>query len=252
MAAIPSSVPNPATRPSPKPNQPADGFLKYLRAVKTHAEIWFRDRDAADQEECISEAIAAAFVNYTSACRRGRSAAIRPSMLARYAIQHVNACRHVGGSQETKTDVLSRRAQQAHGFEVQSLPDDAVYDFNVLKVPDQKVWRLNLLHDRSTPVADQAAFRIDWSRFLARQHDRTRTAMALLAAGDRRCEVAEKLGVTNAAITQRMARVEKEWLAYQGEGDGNPPTCESASVLACHPLRLRRPSRSANEPRTAA
>ncbi len=85
-----------------------------------------------------------------------------------------------------------------------SLPIRDVYAFDCLTAPDQSVWRDSLLHDRSTPPPDQAAFRIDWSRFLAGQTDRTRTAIAMLAAGYKQVEVADHLGITPPAVCQRM------------------------------------------------
>ena len=252
MSAIPATVPNPAARSPQAPDPGPNGFLKYLPVVKTHAEIWFRGVPETDREECISEAIAAAFVNYRSACRRGRSAAIRPSMLARFAVQHVNAYRHVGGSQEGKNDALGRRARQIHGFEVQGLPENEAYDFDILKVPDQDVWRLRLRHDRHTAIPDQVSFRIDWSQFLAKQHDRTRTAIAMLAAGYKQVEVADRLGTTASAVCQRMAKAGREWLAYQGDGDANPPPSASTTAVNYRPFRLREPGQRTTEPRTAA
>jgi predicted ArsR family transcriptional regulator len=52
---------------------------------------------------------------------------------------------------------------------------------------------------------------------LAGQTDRTRTAAALLAAGHRRSEVADALGVSRPAITQRLARLEREWNVFHRE-----------------------------------
>jgi DNA-directed RNA polymerase specialized sigma24 family protein len=74
--------------------------------------------------------------------------------------------------------------------------------------------RLDDYADSRTPVLDQVAFRMDWNAFLNQHTARTRAAIELLAAGYSRKEVSEYLGVTPAAITQRMARVEKDWIRY--------------------------------------
>ena len=82
-------------------------------------------------------------------------------------------------------------------------------------------------------MADQAVFRIDWSDFLRQQHDRTRKCLALLAEGHKRCEVADRMGTTPPAVTQRMARVEREWDRFQGiaeEDTKNPGSSESCSA----------------------
>ena len=113
---------------------------------------------------------------------------------------------------------MSFRAQQAGGFRVERLPWDAPQAYDVIKAPEP-VWRLRLLEDRGTPVPDQVRFRIDFSAFVRNQHSRSRKAMAMLASGDKRCEVADRLGITASAITQRMARVEREWNQYQADDE---------------------------------
>jgi hypothetical protein len=100
-----------------------NGFLKFLPAVKLHAQIQFRHLPAADKEEAVAESVAAAFCNYTSACRRGREHAVHPSTLAHYSVLHARAGRHVGGSWESKKDVMSRVAQRQHGFRVFRVAD---------------------------------------------------------------------------------------------------------------------------------
>ena len=221
MSASPNTVPQPAARSPQAPCPAPDGFLQYLPVVRTHAQIWFRHLPAVDREECVAEAVASAFCTYTAACRRGRSHAVRPSTLADFAVKHVRSSRHVGGSQESKGDVLSRRAQKIRGFRVHSLPKSETYNFDILKVPDQDVWKRWLLHDRQTPVPDQAAFRIDWSSFMSKQQDRTRTALAMLAAGHKQIEVADRLSISPPAVCQRLSRAEREWRVFQGESPGD-------------------------------
>jgi hypothetical protein len=195
-------------------------FLKLLPAIQTHARISFRHLPATDRAEAVAEATAAAFLNYESAQRRGKTHAVNQNMLATYAVRHVKDGRHVGGSRDGKRDVLSRKAQRAGGFKVYSLGGKHEQVYNCLSAPDQPVWRDHLLHDRRTPVPDQVAFRCDWSTFLAQQTDRVRQMIGLLAAGHRRCDVAEKFGITPSAITQRMDRVKREWKHFQDGGNG--------------------------------
>ena len=72
--------------------------------------------------------------------------------------------------------------------------------------------------DRKTSPADLACFRLDLSSFLSTQHDRTRTLLAMLAAGHRQVEVADHLGVTPSAVCQRRTKAAREWAVFQGEG----------------------------------
>lgn len=108
-----------------------------------------------------------------------------------------------------------RQAQRAGGFRVLRLPSKEGRIFDCLSAPDQPVWKDHLLHDRRTPPPDQVAFRIDWSEFLAEQSDRTRRAIGLLAAGYKRSEVADTLGVTRPAVTQRIDRVRRDWEKFR-------------------------------------
>jgi hypothetical protein len=137
-------------------------------------------------------------------------------MVAHYALLHVKDGRHVGGSADSKSDVMSRKAQRRGGFKVVGLPWDSEHGYDCMNDPSSPVWKQVLLEDRSTPVPDQAAFRIDWSGFLRQQHDRTRKALALLAEGRKQVEVADRMGVTPAAVCQRIKKAEREWLAWQG------------------------------------
>lgn len=194
-------------------------FLKMLPTIQKHASVFSNRLAHTAREEFIAEATAAAFCIYKSAIRDDRVDSITASTLARYAVLHVRARRRVGGSRESASDVMSVRAQRVRGFRVLALPWDDVR-LDCLKSSNPAVWRLNLLHDRRTPVPDQAAFRLDWARFLSQQTDRTRTAMSLLAAGHKRYEVADRLGSSPAALTQRMARIKRQWLRFQGESSG--------------------------------
>ncbi len=144
----------------------------------------------------------------------------------------------MGGSLESRRDVMSFRAQRAGGFKVFSLPWDHVNTYDILRISDKTVWKDRLLHDRRTPPPDQAALRIDLSCFLAKQHDRTRTLLAMLAAGYRQVEVADHLGVAAPAITQRRNRAAREWAAFQGE-DPDESSAENRSPSGGRPSMRR-------------
>ena len=216
MSAIPSSIPVDETQQVPCASDVNSAYLKLLPAVTKHAQIQFRRLRGIDRQDAIAEAQAAALLNLHLAHRNGKADRVTPATLAHYSVCHVRAGRHVGGSVDSTTDVMSAEAQRRGGFRVLGLRrnGDCVYD--CLTDPTARVWRQVLLEDRSTPPPDQAAFRIDWSEFVGKQHDRTRTCMSLLAEGHKRCEVADRMGTTASALTQRMARVEREWDRFQG------------------------------------
>lgn len=224
MSAIPKPVSHQYTKSNGTAAVDHAAFLKLLPAVESQAAVRFGHLHPTDREEAVAEAKAAAYLNYASTCKRARSHVVTPGTLARYAVLHVQNGKHVGSRKDRGADVLSPAAQRKHGFRVVSLPIRDGYAYDCMTAPDQPVWRDHLLHDRGTPPPDQAAFRIDWSRFLAGQTDRTRTAVAMLAAGHRQTEVAEHLGVTPAAICQRLNKAKREWEAWQRvESDAAAP-----------------------------
>ena len=229
MSAIPKPI---ASTPADNGNIDSavnKSFLKYLPAVKTHASIQFRHLARAEREEMIAEAAAAAFVNVHHALRNGNGHRLKPSTVAHFAVLHVKGGRHVGGGTDSKTDVMSRKAQHRGGFKVVGLPWDSDSAFDCLKDPSSPVWKRVLLEDKNTPVPDQAAFRIDWSGFLRQQHDRTRKALALLGEGHKQVEVADRLGVTPAAVCQRVKKAEREWMNLQGVDANNPSLSRDTS-----------------------
>ena len=192
-------------------DQNAD-FLKLLPAVENHASISFRHLPDTDREEAIAEATAAAFVNFDSARRRGILHRLTPSSVARYAVLHAQDGRRVGGPAENTHDLMSRKAQRVRRFRCRS-PNNR---YDCMKDPTAPVRKLLLSDHRRDPVSDLACFRIDWSDYLRQQHDRTRAAISMLAEGYKRSEVADRLGATRPAVTQRTARAEREWKRFEG------------------------------------
>lgn len=217
MSAIPKTVFDREVQPAGSASAANEVFLKCLPAVRTHAAIQFRNLREVDREEAIAEAVAAGLVNIHSATANGQLQRLTPSTVATFAVLHVKDGRHVGGRTDSTTDVLSGKAQQVRGYKALGLAWNSNYAYDCLTDPTSPVWKRALLEDRRTPVPDQVAFRIDWSVFLRSQHDRTRMALAMLAEGYQQTEVADRLGVTPAAVCQRLKRAEREWLQWQRE-----------------------------------
>ena len=239
MTALPLTNTTAAASSKARSNATSDHFLKLLPAVQMHAMNQFRYLPDVDREEAIAEATAAALLNYRIAERHDKADTVTPGTLSRFAVLHVKAGRHVGGSQDRRKDVLSRSAQRRNRFRVYSLPIRNSQSFNCMTAPDQPVWREHLLHDRRTLPSDQAAFRVDWSKFLAGQSDRTRRTLAMLAAGYKQNEVADRLGVTPAAVCQRIRKARREWQNSQ-QIESDDTRAQAPSALQPVSL-LRRP-----------
>ena len=91
-------------------------------------------------------------------------------------------------------DPWSWRAQKANGFNLVSLA-------SARQEGELKAWIAN--DHRSTP-ADHACFLIDFEDWLGRLSERRRLSAELLSQGFGTNEVALQVGVTPAAISQRV------------------------------------------------
>jgi hypothetical protein len=198
-------------------------FLALLPELKHRLRLTFRHLRAEARGEIVSEGIAIAFAIWLSARRRHRP--INIISLSRYAAATVGCGRRLAGTRST--DVLSECARCKGRV-------PTVYYLGAGDLMLQGHHLDPILRDRWShwPVPDRVAFKLDFGDYVSRQPQRTRRIIDLLAQGYRRCEAATLLGVSSAAVTQRMDRA---WQAWQAQVD-------SASYVhgADHPSGLPR------------
>lgn len=116
-----------------------------------------------------------------------------PSTIARFAVLSTSAQRHVNRSMRSLDS--TKRMQRT---------DTARdYEFDVKQ----------LGNDRDDP-AEIAAFRIDFSQWLASLKERDRAIAEMLARGDTTTEVAQHLGCTAGNVSQYRAKLAASWSAY--------------------------------------
>ena len=162
----------------PRPAGVEAGFLLALPRIAAHARVAFRFVRCADRrEECVAEASALAWHWYRRLRERGRDPDAFVSALATFAARQVRCGRRLCG-QEAGKDALSPLAQARHGFAAQATRDDACP-------------ALDVLHDNArTPPPVQAAFRLDFPRWLASLGERHRRLAEALMAGEPATDVA--------------------------------------------------------------
>jgi hypothetical protein len=205
------SIP-PSTSQAPAIAEAHAEFLKLYLMVQRHARIVFRGRGEVDREEAVAEAVAAAFDSYLRLKARGKDPVHAfPTLIATYAVLRVQDGWHLGSRSSSK-DVLSRKAQHKHGFQVLSLPGRQ--DLGALAE--------QLEHDWRTPVADQAAFRIDFPQFLRSLSHRDRRLAYFLGVGNSAKEAAAKFKLSPGRITQLRQQWCREWLVQQGGATDKP------------------------------
>ena len=182
-----------------------------MSAVQRHARIQFRRLPPCDREEAIAEAVAAAFVSYVALCSRGKDAAEFPSRMAHFAVLRVMSGRRVGTrlrNCDALADVPLRQGKMIR----HSLPQRATE-----YVSSDADWHEAVLEDRRTCVPDQAAFRVDFPRWLAVQSSRNRRIAKYLAAGNSTTEAARRFRVSPARISQLRQEFHDDWQRFHGE-----------------------------------
>ena len=84
------------------------------RPFNEQAEYAFRRVPVDAREELILEVVAAAYVLFVSLCRRGKTALVYPTPLAKFAIRHVREGRRIGSRCKSGTSrhrALARRRE---------------------------------------------------------------------------------------------------------------------------------------------
>ena len=182
------------------------GFLALLPAIEKQAAISFRHMRPEAKEEAVSEAVAAALVTYVRLAERGKLDVVYPTPLANFAVLHVKNNRKVGTS-EANRDVLSRKAQQRHGFHLQPLEQ--------FEEVDGKWVEQVVVEDRHASPADTAAVRIDFGEWLRMLSRRNRRIAKALAKGESTKATAATFGITAGRVSQLRGEFEESWSEFQ-------------------------------------
>lgn len=182
-------------------------FLAMLPTIRAHAKIAFYGLQGDNRDDVIQETVANACVAFAKLVHRGRSDAAFPTVLARFAIAQVRAGRQVGSSLNVR-DVLSRYAQQKKRFVVESLDR---------KDRENETWMEAVVEDPHTPVFEQVWFRIDFPEWLSRLVPRKRRVAEALALGHSTQDVAKRIGMSPARVSQLRRELHESWLEFHGE-----------------------------------
>lgn len=184
-----------------------DRFLAMLPAIREQARFAFRHRSPQVRSQWIDEVAANALVAYARLVAAGKEDLAYPTPLAQFGIAQVRCGRRVGGSRNSQ-DVLSRFARQKYGFCVQRLDRQN---------SETGHWAEAVVEDYRTPVADQAAFRIDFPDWLRLQPHRDRRIAEALAVGNRTKDVAKRFRLTPGRVSQLRRKLYQSWQAFHGE-----------------------------------
>jgi DNA-directed RNA polymerase specialized sigma24 family protein len=202
-------------------------FEAALPAIHQSARYLLRHR-RRDRDDLIAELTACCWKAWLGLLERGKDPlAVGLNGIIGWAARHTLKGRRIGNSNVGRgaMDIFNRRAQKAGSFRVIS------YNYGPATETGSKseVWREWLVADRRASPGDSAAFRIDFSSWLDELPERRRRTAELLAEGYGTGEVARKLGISAAAVSQARLWLEKSWREFQGELPG---------VASSRPLHL--------------
>jgi len=193
-------------------------FLRLLPIIRRDAAYRFRHLNGDSRSDAIQEVVANAFVAYARLVERGKADIAYPRVLAAYGVAQFFAGRRVGTRINTR-DVCSKTAQRKRNFKVERLDR-----FNTL----DGEWQQAVVEDHRTPVPDQAAFRIDFPRWLRTLSRRDRRIVKFLCNGEKAGHVARMFSVSPARISQIRSELKQAWFVFHGEFDGQE--CAAATA----------------------
>jgi hypothetical protein len=203
----------PQINPEPPAAPPQDlhaRFLAILPRIRAHAEVRFRGvRCPAGMDDAVAEVAAVCWAWFLRLSARGKDAASFPSALAGLAVRHVRSGRGLCGRRGSN-DALSPLAWRKRCFSALPLPagEAAGEGGQALE---------GLRDDAATPPPDQAAFRIDFPRWLGRLGTRRRGIALDLAQSRTTGEVASRRGLSPGRVSQLRRELRRDWLLFHGE-----------------------------------
>ena len=197
-------------------------FLSILPRIETHAKIRFRHlRCPGRRDDAVAETIAVAWKWYLRLSERGKDVGGFVGTLADYAVRHVRSGRRLCG-REQAGDVLAPQTQEKRGFRVEGLPPstqrphEAVYG-----VPhgqrEADTFEERLRDNTRSPVADQAAFRLDYPEWLDTLSGRDRDIVGDMTLDLGTGELAFRHRVSPGRISQLRREFRSAWRRFCGE-----------------------------------
>ena len=134
-----------------------------LGDIRRHTHRALRGMRGEAREDAFAEVVASCYVAFDRLCKLDKQDLAYPSVLVRYAVAQYFAGRRVG-NRFRKRDVFSPANKRP-----------------VLHIGQRSGWHELLIDDHSTPVSDQAAFRIDFPAWLESLSGKKRRVAEALA-----------------------------------------------------------------------
>ncbi len=160
----------------------------------------------ARRDDAVQEAVAHAWHLYCRVAHAGKDAVTLLPAVIRYAVRRVKSGRPFAGAWRSRDVFINASGPQADVVIHQLLEHTNDVCIGV---------RDDILADRHEgDPSEQAAFRVDWPRFLRTRTKRDRSIARMLGRGERANVVARTHGLTPARVTQIRRELREDWFAF--------------------------------------
>jgi hypothetical protein len=175
-------------------------------------------------DDAVAETLALAWLWFVRLIEKGKDPLTFPMVLASYAARAVKCGRRVCG-QEKGNDVMSKLAQQRHGFGLEALPSSLLSSFEerystAYGQHKQDAFEDRLKDNTQTPVADQVCFRIDFPAWLTTLTPRERRLVLEMAQNERTLDISKRFELSPGRISQMRRELHNDWARFCGEEPG--------------------------------
>jgi hypothetical protein len=169
----------------------------------------------------VQEVLALCWQWFLRLCERGKDATAFASALAGYAARAVRGGRRLCGTERAR-EVLSPVAQRKGGFRVEHLPASTHSPHEQLYATPRGQALLDAFEERLrdntlTPVADQAAFRIDFPAWLQTLTGRERRLVRAMARNERTKDLSKQFELSPGRVSQKRREFRDGWRRFHGE-----------------------------------
>jgi hypothetical protein len=197
-------------------------FLALVPRIEKHAGFYFRDIQCADKRaDRVAEAVALGWKWYRRLAERGKDASSFPTVFAALVARAVRSGLRVCGQERAK-DIMSPVAQQRHGFRVETLPSTTRTDFETMYAKPrgqqiQDAFEERLQDNVTTPVPDQAIFRLNFRAWLRTLTARERRILRAMIRNERTKDLSCQFAVSRGRISQMSREFERGWTRFSGD-----------------------------------
>lgn len=199
-------------------------FLDLLPRIRTHAAIAFRHlKCPGKRDDAVAEVVGVCWKWYLRLMARGKDPRAFVSTLAGLAARAVRCGRKVAGMERSK-DALNPQAQRRFGFRAEPLPARTARRYADLYGDPHGQGQLDAFEQRLrdntvTRPPEQAAFRIDFPRWLAGLGERDRRIAADMMHDEPTRELAARHRLSQGRISQLRRQFHRSWRRFHGEAD---------------------------------